>query len=155
PVADGSLRIPAPTAQQVEMRFAALADRDRFDPAQWRRAALRPSFEQAGHYEIDLNALGLADGPYEYEFVLDGRADNPVADPFAEELTRYGGYRGVFRIQGGRRVRPRFSWADELTAGRPLPENNHIVIYEMPLRWMDGANDSDDFRQMDLGTFES
>ncbi len=155
PVPDGVLRIPAPTAQQVEMRFAALADRDRFDPAQWRRTALRPSFEQAGYYEIDLDALTLPDGPYEYEFILDNRADNPVADPYADEVTRYGGYRGVFRIQGGRRVRPRFSWADELTAGRPLPQNNRLVIYEMPLRWMDGNNDDDDFRQLDLGTFES
>jgi hypothetical protein len=154
-VPDGALRIPAPTAQQVELRLAPLAERDRFDPAQWRRVPLKPSFEQAGHYEIDLDALRLADGPYEYELILDNRAEYPVADPFAEELTRFGGYRGVFHIQGGRRVRPRFSWADELTPERPLPQNNRLVIYEMPLRWMAGAPDDNNFRQMDLGTFEN
>jgi 1,4-alpha-glucan branching enzyme len=152
---DGMLRVPAPTAQQVELRFAPLAERDRFDPGQWRRSALKPSFEQAGHYEIDLDALRLADGPYEYDYILDNRADNPVADPFAEEITRFGGYRGVFHIQNSRRVRPRFSWADELTPDRPLPENNRAVVYEMPLRWMDSAPEDRGIRQVDLGTFES
>ena len=158
-VADGVLRIPVisppDTERQVEMRYAALADRDRFDPAQWRRAPLRHSFEQAGYYEIDLDTLRLEDGAYEYEFVLDGRRDLPVADPFAEEITRFGGYRGVFRIRNGKRLRLPFSWADELTADRPLADNNRLVIYEMPLRWMDGDADDNDFRQVALGTFES
>src|SRR5262249_53279329 len=103
---EGTLLIPAPLAQQVELRFAPLAARDRCAPARWGRVALRPSFDLAGHSLIDLDALGLADGAYEYEFLLDGHADNPVPDPFAEEITRYGGYRGVFQVRDGRRVRP-------------------------------------------------
>jgi 1,4-alpha-glucan branching enzyme len=151
----GLLRIPAPTAQQVDVRFAPLADRDTFDPARWQREPLRPSFEHAGHYEIDLTSLPLADGAYEYEFVLDGRADQPVPDPFADEITRFGGYRGVFHVRGGRRVRPRFSWDDELPAGTRLPDNNQVVLCEMPLRWMDTGGDDSGFRQVDLGTFEA
>ncbi len=151
----GPLRVPAPAAQQVEVRFAPLADRDRFDPGRWRREALRPSFDHAGHYEIDVDALGLADGAYEYEFLLDGRAGHPVPDPFAEEITRFGGYRSVFRVADGRRVRAPFAWDDELPDGRRLPDNNQIVLYEMPLRWMDTGADDAGFRQVDLGTFEA
>jgi hypothetical protein len=49
-----------------------------------------------GHFEINLDGVGLGDGAYEYEFVLDGDEDAPVADPFAVEITRFGGYRGLF-----------------------------------------------------------
>ena len=47
--------------------------------------------------------IRLADGAYEYEFVLDGRHDHPVADPYAEEITKFGGYRGIFHMVGGKR----------------------------------------------------
>ena len=112
----------------------------------------------AGHFEINLDDLHLADGSYEYEFfVVDssGPSGRRVADPYAEELTRFGGYRGVFQIAGGRRDRPAFSWDDELSPGVLLPNNNVLVIYEMPLRWMSGVPDDDDYRQVDLGTFDS
>jgi 1,4-alpha-glucan branching enzyme len=45
-----------------------------------------------------------------------------------------------------------FRWDDELSEAAPLAQNNAIVIYEMPLRWM--ATSGEDFRQVDLGTFE-
>jgi 1,4-alpha-glucan branching enzyme len=154
-VSDGLLRVPAPTANQLDLRFASLADRDNFDPSLWRSEPLRHSFDLEGFYEIDLDALSLADGAYEYELVLDGRTDNPIADPFAEEITRFSGYRGIFRIASGRRVRQRFSWDGELPAGVRLPDNNQIVIYELPIRWMDNAPDDSGFRQVDVGTFES
>lgn len=42
---------------------------------------------------------------------------------------------------------------DELPAGRTLPNNNEIVIYEMPLRWMASAA-PDYIRQIGLGDFD-
>jgi 1,4-alpha-glucan branching enzyme len=146
----GVLRIPAPGATSVEVRLAPLSDRDLFDPLAWDRHPLAPDPAAPGWHLLDLDTLGLADGAYEYEFVLGDDAARPVADPYAEELVRFGGYRGVFHIRGGRRWRQPFSWADELTEGATLPENNRLVIYEMPLRWM--LPDSD--RQVGLGDFD-
>jgi 1,4-alpha-glucan branching enzyme len=103
----GLLRIPAPGAKKVEMRLAPLAQRDKFAPAGWpvrELARAQPAFP--GWWEIDIDALDLADGAYEYEFILDGQASRPVSDPFADEITRFGGYRGGFRISAGRRVGP-------------------------------------------------
>ncbi|MGZ8230347.1 MAG: alpha-amylase family glycosyl hydrolase [Burkholderiales bacterium] len=153
PSHSGVIAIPVSTAQRIEMRYAPLAERDRFDPSNWRTVALTRDAARPGWFEIDVDALHLPDGKYEYEFVLDNRANTPVADPFAVELTRFGGYRGVFRIAGGRRTVPAFSWEDELPAGRRLPQNNEIVIYELPLRWT--AARSDFYRQIGLGDFES
>jgi 1,4-alpha-glucan branching enzyme len=149
--------IPAPLAATVEVRFAPLADRDRFDPAAWRREPLARDPARVGWWALDVDALALPDGDYEYELLLDGDAKHPVADPWAEELVRFGGYRGLFRVRGGRRWRPPFRWDDELPAGTRLPENDEMVIYEMPLRWMAGGAGSavsEDVRQVGLGTFE-
>jgi hypothetical protein len=149
----GLLRIPAPGANKVEMRFAPLAQRDKFAPAGWPvrgLASAPPAFP--GWWEIDIDALALADGAYEYEFILDGHTDRPVADPFADEITRFGGYRGVFRISAGKRAGPAFRWDDEFTPGKPLPQNNAVVIYEMPVKWM--SSDPDENPLVELGTLE-
>jgi 1,4-alpha-glucan branching enzyme len=146
----GLLRIPAPSAKTVVMRFAPLAQRDRFEPATWPVQPLQTDPAHAGWWQVDIDALGLADGPYEYEFILDGRTDRPVADPFADELTRFGGYRGVFRMLNRQRVGSAFDWSDEFS-GRPLPENNELVIYEMPVKWM--STDPEN-RLVELGTLE-
>ena len=145
----GLLRIPAPGAARVEIRFALLANRDKFNPAGWPLHGLTASAGLPGWWEFDLDAQGLADGSYEYEFVLDGDTNSPAADPYADELTRFGGYRGVFRMLGGVRVKQGFRWDDEVVAG--LPGNNQIVIYEMPLKWMTSATDNP---LVDLGTFD-
>ena len=42
-----------------------------------------------------------------------------------------------------------------MSPGVELSNNNGLVIYELPLRWMTGAPDDDDYRQVDLGTFDS
>lgn len=141
------MRIPAPDATTVELRVAGLVERDRFGQ-RWRYWPLLPCGE--GFWEIDIGGLGLADGTYEYEFVLDGDRERPVPDPYATEITRFGGYRGLFHIRAGRPWSPPFDWSDELPPGVALPENNRIIVYEMPLRWMEG----DTSRQVGLGTFE-
>ena len=149
----GLLRIPAPGANKVQMRLAPLAQRDKFAPAGWpvqELASAQPAFP--GWWEIDIDTLALADGTYEYEFILDGQTDHPVADPFADEITRFGGYRGVFRISAGQRVGPAFRWDDEFTPGKPLPQNNAVVIYEMPVKWM--SSDPDENPLVELGTLE-
>ena len=141
------MRIPAPDAGSVELRLASLGDRDRFGE-RWRYTPLVRG--DGGDWEVDLAALDLADGAYEYEFVLDGNRSAPVADPWGKEITRFGGYRGLLHIRDGQVWSPPFDWSDELPPGTILPENNRIVVYEMPLRWMEG----DTMRQVGLGTFE-
>jgi len=146
----GLLRLFAPDAQQLVIRFAPLSDRDHFTPQTWRREAFSPSPAFSGWWQLDIDACGLADDTYEYEFVLGGT--QIVADPYADEITRFGGYRGIFRVLNGSRVAVPFRWDDELSPARPLPQNNCIVIYEMPLRWMSTPRETS--RQMDLGTFD-
>jgi 1,4-alpha-glucan branching enzyme len=139
-------------ADDVQLKFARIHDRDRFGHA-WRTEPLKPHAERVGWFEIDLEQLHLDDDTYEYEFVLtrDGTTIT-AADPFAEEITRFGGYRGVFHIKNGKRWRPPFSWEDEFTPQHRLPNNHEMVIYEMPMRWMENA--PEDIRQVSLGTFE-
>lgn len=149
------IRIPAEVAQTVEIRFSLLTARDRFYPQEWYKVPLIPSADSNCCYEINLADMELADGAYEYEFILDDKNDYPVADPYAEEITRFGGYRGIFRIKDGQRWHLPFSWQDELSVDKPLANNNQIVIYEMPLRWMSTPpGETGSLRQIGLGTFD-
>ncbi len=163
----GYLRVPAPGAEEVAVRFAPTLSRDRFDPDEWRTESLSPVDGADGWYEIDLDGLGLPDGRYEYEFVVrredDGEGDDGdgplvAADPFAEEITRFRGIRGAFRIQDSERFRPDFSWEDELPEGdgkAGLPENHELVVYELPLRWASPAAADNTKRQVPDGDFDS
>ncbi len=146
--------IPAPGAKKVEVRYRSLSDRasiDLHNPlSSWSKAdplKSHPANQDIFLFEPD--ALGLADGIYEYEFLVDGAT--VVADPFAEEITKFGGYRGLLKVQQGitRRASP-FSWSGELAVGVQLPENNQMVVYEMPILWMSSVQG----RQVDVGTFE-
>jgi 1,4-alpha-glucan branching enzyme len=148
----GIVRLPAKANSDVKVRFAPLTARDNFDPSLWHTEQLAPDQANTDWYSIDLNGLQLPDGTYEYEFVLDGRDSEPVADPFADEITRFGGYRGIFRIVGGQRWRHPFSWDDEFADNVELADNHELVIYEMPMRWMESAPEK--IRQVGLGTFE-
>ncbi len=149
---DSRLRIPASVGSRIELRFADILKRDRYDPKSWRREILAPVSGATGWFEIDLEALGLDDGDYEYEFIKDDVAEVPIADPYAIHITRFGGYRGIFQIRQGRRWQQPFSWEDEFTAGNELRNNHQLVIYEMPMRWMESAPEK--ARQVGLGTFE-
>ncbi len=155
PAVSGVIMIPAPGAQKVEFRYRRIAARDSIDLTNAHNSwaplvAMQPAGE-AGYFQIDVNSLGLADGHYEYEFILNGDESSPVADPYAEEIDKFGGYRGVLRIKNGVRETLAFSWTDELPQGVRLPNNNQMIVYELPIKWVDvtGGN-----RQIDLGTFE-
>ncbi len=149
---DSRLRIPAPVGSRLEVRFADIVQRDRYNPPGWRCETLAPIAGEPGWFEIDLDALGLDDGDYEYEFIKDGAHEAPIADPYAVHITRFGGYRGIFQIRDGRRWQQPFTWDDEFTAGNELRNNHRLVIYEMPMRWMESAPEK--ARQVGLGTFE-
>lgn len=146
----GLLRIPGPALAGIAIRFALLSDRDDFAPAAWPQHPLTPSAAFAGWWEFDLDALGLPDGCYEYEFVVNGI---PVPDPYADVITRFGGYRGLFTIAAGKRIARPFDWADEFPAGVALPQNNKIVIYEMPIKWM-SSDPGEGAPLVELGTFD-
>ncbi len=146
----GFLRIPGPGLPGVAIHFAPLTARDDFNPALWPQIALTQSAAFAGWWEIDLDLLSLADGDYEYEFLISG--EMAVSDPYAEAITRFGGYRGVFTMNGGKRVRKAFDWSDEFPAGIALPQNNQIVIYEMPVKWM--SSDPSENPLVELGTID-
>jgi 1,4-alpha-glucan branching enzyme len=145
------MRIPAPGASGISIRFSSLQNRDEFNPAGWPSLPLTASAIYPGWWEFDLDAQGLADDTYEYEFLLNGIAGNPVSDPYADELTRFGGYRGLFHMANGRRVSQVFRWDQGIEAGNGLAQNNQMVIYEMPLKWMSSATDNN---LVDLGTFD-
>jgi glycosidase len=147
----GLIRIPAPNATGVSVRFASLLDRDQFNPPTWPTVALTQSTAYPGWWEFDIDAQGLADGTYEYEFLLDGDVGSPVSDPYADAITRFGGYRGMFHVASGTRVEQVFRWDAGVEAGGGLAQNNQIVIYEMPLKWMSSAVDNP---LVDLGTFD-
>jgi 1,4-alpha-glucan branching enzyme len=146
----GLLRVPGPGLASLAVRFAPLSDRDIFNPAAWPQHPLTPSAAFAGWWEIDLDLLALADGVYEYEFVATG---TPIPDPYAEALTKFGGYRGLFNIAGGKRVPKPFRWDGEFPPGVNLPQNNQIAIYEMPIKWM-ASDPGEDASLVELGTFD-
>ncbi|WP_254514044.1 alpha-amylase family glycosyl hydrolase [Anatilimnocola floriformis] len=145
------LRIPALDAARLQLQFAPLPREGGF-PRNWRHADLNSTND--GWWQIDLSSLHLPDGEYEYEFLLErsGQATITVPDPYAEELTRFSGYRGVFYIRNNHRHRPGFDWRGEMPTGG-LPQNNQLVIYELPMRWADPGEDGFD-RQVGLGTFD-
>lgn len=147
------LRIPVRDAHEVEVRLAPLAERDRFDPRRWRTFRLAADPADPLFFQVELSSLSLADGAYEYEFVLDGRTEAPVPDPYALEITRFGGYRGVFHMVSGRRFVLPFSWDDELPEGVRLANNHELVVYELPLRWVAAAS-PDYARSIGLGDFD-
>ena len=101
--------------------------------------------------EIDLDLLGLIDADYEYEFVVNGAII--AADPYADHITRFGGYRGIFTIAGGKRVTKPFRWDGETPTGIHLPQNNQIAIYEMPIKWM-SSDPGENASLVELGTFD-
>ena len=143
------LSIPAPDARSVVIRLR-LADSTR---TSWREAQLFES-RKPGWWNIDLRNLGLTDGDYEYEFmVVGGDSVKLTADPYAEELTAGEPLRSVLHIYNGERVRPAFSWDQELPESG-LPANNELVIYELPVRPSDGSQgaatlDSEMFEQLE------
>ncbi len=145
------LRFPLTWTDNVVLRFASLDKRDEFGMA-WQTAGLKPDPQVKGFFQINLNSLRIPDGTYEYEILSNGDTVHPIPDPYTDELVKFGGYRGLFRMEDGHRVPVTpFSWDDELPEGITLPNNNQIVIYEMPVRWMAVAGDN---REVDLGTFD-
>src|SRR5204863_1869058 len=125
---------PVLNASRVWLRYSPLPRRGAFEPTTWFHHLMTDTYD--GWRQIDITALSLSDGPYEYEFVVD-RPDGTsfvAADPYAEDITRFCGYRGVFHVLSGQRVRLPFSWANETPAG--LPQNNQVAIYELPMRWI-------------------
>ena len=148
-MAPAKLLVPAPAAVSLVMRYASLADRSAFGKM-WRTHDLHPS-SMPGCFEADLNALNLPDGTYEYELLMNGVARPAVADPYAQDLQKFGRYRGSFTIRDRQVAAAPFDWSDEIPPGMQLPENNKIVIYQLPMRWMTMAEGS---RQVAIGTFE-
>lgn len=147
----GSLSVPGPGLTSLSIRFASLADRDHFNPAAWPQHPFTANTAIPGWWQFDLDALALPDGVYEYEFVANGNLVAP--DPYADAITRFGGYRGLFTIQNGARISPAFGWDDEYPAGVTLPQNNQIVIYEMPVKWM-ASDPPEQAFLVELGTFD-
>jgi 1,4-alpha-glucan branching enzyme len=146
----GLLRIPGPSLVGIALRCALLSDRDDFAPGSWPKYPCTKSAAFPGWWELDVDALALADGLYEYEFVVNGVA---VPDPYADVITRFGGYRGLLTIAAGKRVAMPFAWDTEIPAGVALPQNNRIVIYEMPIKWM-SSDPSENATLAELGTFD-
>ncbi|MDP4267492.1 MAG: alpha-amylase family glycosyl hydrolase [Bacteroidota bacterium] len=143
------IRIPVTNVDNVDMSFALITDRSDFGN-KWRKIKMTRD-AQNRTYWIDLASLKLEDGTYEYEFILDN--NRTVADPFAEEITKFSGYRGTFHIKNQQRYRKEFDWTNELNPEKPLKNNNEMIIYEMPLHWMSSAEEGMS-REVGLGTFE-
>lgn len=157
-MAQNFLRIPVGNAQKAFIRYSPLPRQNFFNPELWPKASLTDMGD--GWYQVDLSTLQLADGRYEYDFLVEPSSGAPqpegIADPYAVEITKYRGYRGIFRISGGQQVLPAFDWSSEPDL-RTLPGNHQIVIYELPMRWVDSSKyDKGEgyARQVGLGTFD-
>ncbi len=145
------IRIPYSANDPLFLRFAPLKERDEFGKA-WQLVPLQVDPGDALFFSIDLSTIAVADGIYEYDIVTRNDQQHPLNDPYARDLVKFGGYRGMFRIKNGHRVAVEpFCWDDEMPNGVTLPNNNQMVIYEMPVRWMAVAGDD---REVGLGTFE-
>jgi 1,4-alpha-glucan branching enzyme len=142
------LRIPVEQAAQVALKLAPRSTRDQLEARVWQRLPLAQSQQDRRFFSIDLSAAALPDGVYEYVFEKDGEE---IADPYATEIARFGGYRGVLRIENGQRIAARFDWSGELNA--PLPGNHELVIYELPIHWVNRTPDTNE-RQVGIGRFE-
>lgn len=154
------LGIPAPNAQSVWVRYSPYPHQETFDPQSWKRKPLTAKGD--GWWILNIPMSGLADGTYAYDFEVsfpvEHRADptrDPIVvpDPFAEEIVKLAGYRSLIYVKAGQRVRPAFSWADEIPPTTSLAQNNLLVIYELPMRWVDAPPDAA-ARQVALGTFD-
>jgi pullulanase/glycogen debranching enzyme len=144
----GTVAVPAQNAT-VKLRYQSYPLCRQQAPSSW--PCVDMSASGKGWVEADLNRLALADGDYDYLLeVRRGSENKLIPDPFSSEIARFSGYRGVFHIVSGVRAQPTFDWSGEL--GRPLPQNNEIVIYELPVRWVDAGNEPN--RQVSLGTFD-
>lgn len=157
-MAQNILRLPAEGASGVWLRYSPLPRSRPFEPGTWPQTPLTDG--GGGWFQVDITPLQLADGAYEYEFVIDRPdPDNPgktitqvVPDPHAYELTKYARTRGVFLISNGERLLPPFDWSGEPDLSH-LPGNHQMVIYELPMRWVD-APEEGYARQVGLGTFD-
>lgn len=115
------MRIPAPSANTLELRIANLKHRDHFGE-RWQYQLMHRVGN--GFWEVDIATLGLEDGTYEYEFVMNSDGGKPIADPYAKEITRFGGYRALLHIKNGQEWTTPFDWSDELPQDVRLAENN-------------------------------
>lgn len=151
-MSQNSITLPGPDIQRVVIAYSKVPRESGFDPNGWAKTDLTRKADS--WWEIDLSTLDLADGYYEYHFeIFDGQTKLTVPDPFAKMITRFNEYRGIFQIKNGERCFDSFSWVDELPQGKTLPNNNEIVIYELPVRWVDTTDDGKD-RNIALGTFD-
>ena len=98
-----------------------------------------------GHFTLkaDSAALKLANKTkYEYKFHITPahRTTTPdstplfCTDPEAKEVHKYDGLNSVISYSKGKLFIDTFDWGDE--GAVPLPQNNEIVIYELPLQWV-------------------
>lgn len=143
------LSAPIALAAEVLLRFATEASRDELEARRFTDVPMTRSATDPRFFSIDVSKLGLDDGIYEYVFVRDGLE---VPDPYSVEISRFGGYRSVLRIERGERVVSPFDWNNELLGG-PLPNNNQIIVYELPIHWISRSPDTD-YRQVGIGRFE-
>lgn len=145
------IAIPVENAEGVSLRCAPLPRAQEFRPEKWSSYAMVKAGDQ---FHLEIPKLQLPDGSYEYEFVI-RRADGTqvaAADPYAEELTRFGGYRGIFHIRDGHRERLPFDWTDEQPSGREFPDLDELVVYQLPMRWIESPQG--DGSRVELGSLE-
>jgi len=107
----------------LAIRFAKLSDRDHFAPAMWPQHAFGPNPAFPGWWQFDLDALALADSVYEYEFLANGNV--VVADPYADAITRFGGYRKRKAESGTGPIL--LNWAARPTSERSSPGRGILI----------------------------
>ena len=129
------LLIPIHVNGRVEGSLEFMRRNDVFDDAERRLARLA-----AGQATLAIRAFAGrapdAEVDVEATLALAGEALAAGADELrtAEEITRFGGYRGIFTISGGRRLSNPFRWDGKIPAGINRPQNNQIAFYEMPIK---------------------
>ena len=125
----GLIRIPAPGATGVWIRYAALLDRDEFNPPAWPSIALTPSATYAGWWEFDIDARALPDGTYEYErrFVGPEEAVGAAISYSSNVSATHGLTRRVIITDGGDCVNWEWRFGEGVVFPPPAPAPTHTA----------------------------
>lgn len=118
---------------------------------------IRMNKDNNGYFYISCNDSRLElknNQKYEYRFLITpvGKSEETVSisDPKAYEVHKEDNYNSVIIYENNKLKLDDFDWKD--TDNKPLPNNNEIIIYELPPKWSNATIVGN--IELGIGTFE-